>query len=1267
LAATSGVRWSALRAELTELRASAGQPPLRALVRLGGHAYSTSSVSEIMNGKRADISLRFVRFFVAACAAYAAGEGNPLPPASTDPAAWRARWQQARLADPEPAGPAEPGEPGEPAQCPYRGLAEFRTEDARWFFGRAAATADLVAGVREAAGQPLLLVAPSGTGKSSLLRAGLLAALDGPHVMLTPTAHPLAELAARLAVPAGELTPARVAGALGGRLLVVDQLEEVFGPDVELAERRAYLAALAAAAALPTPVVLAVRADFYGRCLEHPMLAAALRRPVPLGPLTAAEARAAITGPAEAAGLALEPGLVEVILRDLGVAAGGDGTCPPGVLPLLSHALFTTWQWRDGRTLTLAGYERAGGIGGAVRTTAEDAYGSMRPAEQAAARWLLPRLVHASRDGAVVRRRADRAGLVAEAPDPDAAAAVLDTLARARLVVLDRAGVEIIHETLPAAWPRLRQWIDADRAALLARQQLDGDAADWDAAGRDPAWLYEGGRLAAALAAPAPTGLTAEFLTAARARERDEQAAIRSANRRLRRLVAGLAALLLVAAGATAVAASARATARGQRDTALSQRVAAAATALTGLDPALARQLSLGAYRLSPTAEARGALLSTASAPYATVLTHPDSVYTLAYRPDGRVLATTCRDGRTRLWSLANPRRPTPLGTLPGASPVNAAAYRADGRILATGGWDGTARLTDVSDPAHPTTLAELALPDRVTAVAFSPDGRTLAAASADHTARLWDLADPRRPAPVAVLRHPDAVGALAYSPDGRTLATAGAGIRLWPTDRRRPAGPPATARPTAPGPTAAFPTAALPTAAEAGTVAWSPDGRTLAAGDVDGNLTLWRDRVRVSTVDGGVGAVFAVAFGPAGSLAAVGDRSAAAVWDVRDPAHPVRTAALSGHTNSVTAATFSPDGRTLATGSDDATARLWEVPGPVLAAHPDYVATATAPTGRTLATGGGDGTARLWDLGDPARPTLLSTTDTHAGAVRSLAWRPDGTLLATGAADHTTRLWDVRDRRRPDLRATLTGDDDTVDAVAFSPDGRRLATVGSARTVQLWDVTDPSRPARRGTVAGHTGAVTAVAFSPDGRTLATAAWDRTARLWDVRDPGHPTALAVLTGHTNAVSAVAFSPDGSLLATGGNDRTAMLWRVTDPRHPVRLGTLTGHVNTVAAVAFAPDGGTLAAASWDATITLWSVRGEPQLTATLTGHTGTIRTLGYAPDGHTLTSGAEDGTAHLWETDPARAIARICAGAAPISEPDWDRYFPGIRYRRPCVS
>ncbi|HEV7896848.1 MAG TPA: hypothetical protein VGP31_03265 [Planosporangium sp.] len=1207
--------------DLRRLREQAGCPTYRELSRRAH--YSPAALSEAASGHKLP-SLAVTMAYVQACYG--------------DETEWKDRWHG--LAAELAAGSA----PADDGQAPYVGLAEFQVFDADRFFGRDKLTDQLLKRVRER--RLLALFGASGAGKSSVLRAGLVARAmsvglqrpgSQPALVFTPGPHPIEECAIQLAAFSGAsatVLRAEFAGtpkALHLRirqamaavpsgvdlLVVVDQFEEVFTLCDSPRERSWLVEALLFATETPTSrvrVVLGIRADFFGHCAQYPKLVEALRGgQVLVGAMSTEELRQAVTLPASGAGCSVETALVSRLIAD--------ATGQPAALPLVSHALLETWKRRRGTTLTVAGYEAAGGIDHAIARTAEDVYTALDDAGRRTARQIFLRLTAIGEATEDTRRRVDRR----ELDDDPSIAMVLEKLTDARLITVDHDSVQIAHEALLRCWPRLRDWLSVDRVGLRLHRQLTEATEVWLSLDHDPGALYRGNRLALARGwvidnDAALTAREREFIETSLSAEASEQAADRRHTRRLRQLVALLSALLLVAVASTVLAARARGTAAQQRDIAVARQAVSAATALAATNPALAVQLRLAAYRLTPIPESRDSLFSTFATPYASRLTgHTDAVWSARFRPDGRVLATASTDNTARLWDVAIPHRPRELAALTGHTDVvNAVDFSPDGRILATAGNDRTARLWDATDPRHPRELAALTGHDNnVNAVAFGPGGGILATASSDGTARLWDITSPSHAAQLTVLTgHTASVTSVAFGPDGRTLATAGNDhtARLWDVTSPRYARESAVVT----GHTS-----------NVASVVFSPDGHTLATASED---------------------------------------KTARLWHLDDLHHPEAYAILTGHTNAVNAVMFSPDGRTVATASSDKTSRLEDV-GQLALDHADGVESAVfSPNGRMLATASNDRTARLWDVSDIRHPRSLSTLAGQADIVWSAVFSPDGSILATANNDRTARLWNVSDPGHPTQLATLAGHSDIVWSVAFSADGRTLATASNDKTARLWDVADPSHPRALAALTGNANSITSVSFSPGGHLLATAHRNKTAGLWDLSDPGHPTELATLSGHANAVTRSAFSPNGRMLATANWDHTVRLWDVRQPRHPVELATLTGHTDTVTSVAFSPDSRTLATAGSDNTARLWDITDprRPRDAATLIGHTDTIVSVAFSPDGRTLATASSDSTARLWDTDIDRVAARICQLAYPVvTRAEWQQYLPGLAYHPPC--
>ena len=586
--------------------------------------------------------------------------------------------------------------------CPYRGLLPYEQADEAVFHGRGRLVATL-AGTLAQAGL-VMVTGASGAGKTSLLQAGLVPALargvqvpgssSWLRIGMTPGARPLTELSDRLAQlddrdPAvirkgladepsdAHLLITEIVQAAGAvRLaLVVDQFEEIFAAtgEEEARERAAFIDAVCAAATRPAGprgeppalVVIAVRGDYWDRCAAHPGLVRAMQHDlVVVGPMTDADLRQVITGPAEASGLTVEPGLVEAILADLRSAADAG----PGALPLLSQALMLTWERRDGARLTRRGFQDAGnqaGIARAIEVTAEAAYRGLTEDQQAIAREAFRRMTAMGPDRRPVRRAATRRELhsgrpKSEWPEVDA---VLADFARGRLLVLDTEHAEIAHDVLLQAWPRLRGWLEEDETSMILYGQLAEDTARWRSSGGDRALLYRGVQLTATVAAarvwdadpgryPALSTSEADFLRASgRALAR---------GRWRRRALAGMVAVLVIAAlaGAGVAVKNARTSAARQSTTNASQRLAAQSTALDAADPVTAALLAGAAWRLAPTAQARYSLLQSLAQPVRGVLTASSGVVTaLAYSPSGVMLAAGYSSGAIRLWDLASQDR----------------------------------------------------------------------------------------------------------------------------------------------------------------------------------------------------------------------------------------------------------------------------------------------------------------------------------------------------------------------------------------------------------------------------------------------------------------------------------------------------------------------------------------------------------------------------------------------------------------------------------
>jgi WD40 repeat protein len=1137
---------------------------------------------------------------------------------------------------------------GEP---PYKGLLRYEPEDAAWFFGREQLVAEAVA--RLLSGRFLAVVGASGSGKSSLVRAGLVPVLrSNPtgfapwQVSITvPGVHPAAAVLQALGAPdafgAGATgTPERMAERALAVLppdrrtvLVVDQFEEVFSVCRDDRERVATVAlidALCTTDRVDAAVVIVLRADFYGRCAALPRLADRVRDDqVLVGPMGAAEVRRAVEAPARRAGTTLEPGLAERVVDDVGRRVGA--------LPLLSTALLETWRTRVADVMTVQGYEDNGGVSGAVARLAEGVFDSFDPAQQQMARDIFLRLAA----GGDLRRRVGRAEL---GGDGDFAASVLTTLVRRRLVTAHEGTFEIAHEALFREWPRLGGWLAEDAAGQRVLTQLADAAAEWEGSGRDPSEYFRGTKLLAATEWAATNGprlnpVEREFLAASQSAEQDAARVMRRSNRRLRSLAIGLAVVLIAAVAAAALAIESSRHANAEARVATAQRLAAAATG-PGF-PDLRLLLAAQARALEDSPQTRGALLSTLNdvSSVRRFLRSPAPITVTASTPDGSTVVTGDESGNVERWDAVSGAALGPP-VLAQDGPVTALAVSPQGSELASGGQDGRVRLAPLDDLAKPTaTIA--AHTGRVEALSFVTSGGMVESAGADGLVRTFAVPSgaPQRSQSV-----PQG-DLITLSPHGGLL------VRVVDQDVNVASIPPST-------------TSTVHLASAPDGLAISDDDHVLAIGQGDGRIVL--HAIGTAVTDQELAPPPSLAGQTPTALAFSHDRQTMAVaygaslvrfrtsdgTPLGDPVDLRSTGITSLDFGASSASLLATDSSGETIVLDLATSVLARDLGPIGATAR---AVAFSSDGRLVASAAADATISVFDAASGQRLLRLRTAGTSANAV---AFSPDGSLLTAG--DEGTRLassssgsvtvWRTRDGHVV-AREPVPGVA-PVTATQFI-DADHVAVFVSNGGTWTMDLTGRFDALRLGTLSAP---VVGMAVSADRQAIVTTTQDGAVERFSTDGValGRPVLVHAATSSLavdRSGSVISVATDGAPEVVSGTSGAPAAFAVNDP------------LGTARQVALSPDGQMLAMASGGAVV-LWDVPDRTRIGTPLA--LADASALAFSPDGRQLAIGTANGRLVLWQTDPTGWASLACQVAGRhLSRAEWGAYLPGRPYDPAC--
>ncbi|MDJ0737617.1 MAG: caspase family protein [Nostocaceae cyanobacterium] len=1146
--------------------------------------------------------------------------------------------------------------------CPYQGLRAFGEEDAQYFYGRETLIQHLITHINH--NSFLAVVGASGSGKSSVVQAGLVSQLrQGKQFpnsdkwwikTIRPGKHPLDILAKSLGQGQADILEGMLYQGVEGFvfwlrqrcepmvMLVVDQFEELFTL-AATEDRKRFLELLLGGleyASDKFKLVITLRADFISSCLEEAKLAKLLQDSSILVPprLSDEDYRRVIINPAEQVGLEVQTGLVEVLLQELNHSAGD--------LPLLEFVLQQLWESRQNGKLTLAAYQQqVGGIKGALERKAEAVYKSLDADVQDCAKWIFLCLTQLGEGTEDTRRRVLKSELIVKKYPRELIERTLQALTTAKLVVVnvesewEKGGgsktgnssvdfpispngitIEVAHEILIRHWSTLRWWLEENRSRLYLQRQIEQATNLWKQNGEQSDFLLQGVRLGEAeeIYINYTDELSVDvqrFIAACLAERKRQQLEQKKRLRQAQIAVAVISVLGVTATGFGGLAYFKQQAAQIREIAALNASSSALLLShqqLESLIASLKAGKQLKQEFFAPAKDIQLATVATLQQAISQTLEvnrlqgHSQQVNAIAFSPDGKMIASASDDNTVKVWGVDGKL----VNTFKGHKDrVTSIAFSGNGKFIASGSADKTVKIYNFDGKLIKTFSGH---GDIVKSISFSPNSQVIASTSSDKTIKIWDINQGLVQSWNADNRWANSVS---FSPDGQLIVSGGEDnlVKIWNVKNGELIQSIAGHK------------------ERITSVKFSPDGHLIAAGSGDKRVSLYnfnhksKRAKKELTLTESKEQINSVSFSRDGKfIAAAVEDGTINVWSLDGSL----LTTVKGHGAAVNDVSFKyNDGKFLASAGDDKIVRLWQIDSIITPEHNTVYSVVFSPNGKVFASAGWDGKVKIWERNQSGNISQFQEFVAHDNIIDAISFSNDGKFIATASSDNRIKIWDAKNYN---FIQEFSGNQDRITSISFSPDGKFIASGGANKTVKIWRLNDGQLLR---TIFGHTDVVTSVSFSPNGKFIASGSTDNIAKVWRLDG----TLIHSLQGHGLAISQVKFSPNGKILATASWDNSIKLWNVTDG---TVINTFTGHTDGVTGLSFTANGGILASGSADSTIKLWNTS-KGTLLKTLLGHPGKINSISFNLDDKLLLTGGESAGVKLWNLDLNELIQRGC--------------------------